>query len=241
MEGDLKDLEPYDRHRKLIGRYLGDRDGSQQPNGAAGRQPNVGLLTTDDVAALRDGHRFVRTEDDDCSNSWEVRLAKKYYDRLFREYCIVDLSLYKYGCLGMRWRTEAEVVEGKGQFQCGGKGCLKEYHELSSYEVNFVYMEGGDRKQTLVKARLCGECAGKMNYKRERATAAVRKAVNENGKAKKHRDLKKKRKERGREKGGGGAKKKRRGEKNRSNEGEGGGEKMSLDDWMEDCLEGMFE
>ena len=36
---------------------------------------------------------------------------------------MADLSRYKERQIGMRWRTEAEVVAGKGQFQCGAKRC----------------------------------------------------------------------------------------------------------------------
>ena len=39
--------------------------------------------------------RFIRTAEDDESRSWEVALAKKYYSKLFREYCIADLSRYQ--------------------------------------------------------------------------------------------------------------------------------------------------
>lgn len=42
-------------------------------------------------------------------------------------------------------------MDGKGQFRCGGKHCGQDHHFLSTYEVNFVYMESGERKQTLVK------------------------------------------------------------------------------------------
>ena len=34
----------------------------------------------------------------------------------------------------MRWRTQKEVVSGKGQFVCGAKGCDKRAG-LASYEV----------------------------------------------------------------------------------------------------------
>lgn len=36
--------------------------------------------------------------------------------------------------VGMRWRTEQEVVQGKGQFICGAKGC-DERRALASFEV----------------------------------------------------------------------------------------------------------
>jgi protein FRA10AC1 len=34
-------------------------------------------------------------EDNDEVDTWEKRLAKRYYDKLFKEYCICDLSNYK--------------------------------------------------------------------------------------------------------------------------------------------------
>lgn len=39
--------------------------------------------------------RFVRSEEDDTSDSWEVRMARRYYAKLFKEYAIADLSRYK--------------------------------------------------------------------------------------------------------------------------------------------------
>ena len=39
--------------------------------------------------------RFVRSEEDDSSDSWEVHMAKRYYAKLFKEYAIADLSRYK--------------------------------------------------------------------------------------------------------------------------------------------------
>ena len=54
------------------------------------------LSSTDknDFDVIREEMRFVWDEDD-LPNSWEKRLAKKYYDKLFKEYCICDLSFYK--------------------------------------------------------------------------------------------------------------------------------------------------
>jgi hypothetical protein len=45
-----------------------------------------------DVLSRRVGaNRFVRDAEDD-DGSWEKRLAKKYYDKLFKEYCLADMS-----------------------------------------------------------------------------------------------------------------------------------------------------
>ena len=52
--------------------------------------------------------------------------------------------------IALRWRIEKEVVDGKGQFICGNKKCNEE-EGLRSWEVNFAYMEHGEKKNALVK------------------------------------------------------------------------------------------
>ncbi len=102
--------------------------------------------------------------------TWERRLAKKYYDKLFKEYAIADLSRYEDGAIGLRWRTEREVVSGKGQFSCGAKRC-EQFNDLESYEVDFSYREAGEKKQALVKLRVCKACAARLNYRHARKKA----------------------------------------------------------------------
>ena len=50
-----------------------------------------------------------------------------------------------------------EVFSGDGQFRCGNKAC-RSAQDLSSYEMNFVYTEHDEKKEALVKLRLCPEC-----------------------------------------------------------------------------------
>lgn len=98
------------------------------------------------------------------NRSWEQRLAIRYYNRLFKEYALVDLTFYKVNKIGMRWRTEKEVVDGKGQFTCGEIHCdNRNTRELCSYEVPFRYTSrDGKKNLTLVKVRLCSACALKL-------------------------------------------------------------------------------
>ena len=56
-----------------------------------------------------------------------------------------------------------QVVSGKGQFSCSNKRCCEE-EGLRSWEVNFSYVEAGERKQALVKSRLCADCSYMLNY-----------------------------------------------------------------------------
>lgn len=50
----------------------------------------------------------------------------------------------------MRWQTEKEMINGKGQFMCSNRNCDEKKH-LRTWEVNFGYMEHGEKKNTLVK------------------------------------------------------------------------------------------
>jgi len=92
------------------------------------------------------------------------------FPALSTQYALVDLSRYKEGKLGLRWRTQGEVIAAKGQFECGnitkGKPCAAT-SSLHSYELNFAYVEQGQQKQELVKVRVCSHCAAKLNYRRQ--------------------------------------------------------------------------
>lgn len=66
----------------------------------------------------------------------------------------------------MRWRIEKEVIIGKGDTICSEKKCAKT-EDLQTYEVNFAYIEDELKKNALVKVKVCGFCAQKLNYKRK--------------------------------------------------------------------------
>lgn len=91
-------LNPYQIHQKLINDYILKRPGDTQK-----------LLVRDttndkrDIDVIRENHRFLWDEDGDQIDSWEKQLAKKYYDKLFKEYCIADLSRYKENKVSLPW------------------------------------------------------------------------------------------------------------------------------------------
>ncbi|KAL6125186.1 hypothetical protein ACLB2K_073245 [Fragaria x ananassa] len=140
----IRGLNAYERHNKFVKDYVSYYGGE--------KSSHVKLPVKTDQDTLREGYRFIRSEEDDMDTSWEQRLVKRYYDK----YCIADMSHYKSGKIGLRWRTEKEVVSGKGQFICGSKHCDKK-DALASYEasVNFSYYEAGENKQALVKLVTC--------------------------------------------------------------------------------------
>jgi len=166
----LLQLNAYDRHKQLVNTYQlyfpGSTAGIQRDNRNDKR----------DIDVIRDHHRFLWTESE-AEESWEVQLAKRYYDKLFKEYCIIDLSRYKENQFGMRWRVEAEVVTGKGQFVCASKKC-QERKKLRTWEVNFGYSEHGEKKNALVKCRLCFECSYKLNYHHKKKELTKKKKKN---------------------------------------------------------------
>ncbi|XP_062927775.1 protein FRA10AC1 isoform X3 [Mobula hypostoma] len=101
-------MDAYARHKKYINDYLLYYGGSKEDL----KRSTVNDKT--DLDVIRDNHRFLWTEGDETDMNWEKALAKKYYDKLFKEYCIADLSQYKHNKIGFRWRVDKEVISGKG-------------------------------------------------------------------------------------------------------------------------------
>lgn len=156
-QSHIRGLNAYDRHKKFMKDYV-------EIYGNKGDK-NRTLPIKTDQDTLREAYRFIPSEEDDMDSSWEKRLVKRYYDKLFKEYCIADMSRYKKGKIGLRWRTEKEVMSGKGHFTCGNREC-NEKDGLGSYEVNFSYVEADESKQALVKLVACNICAEKLVYKK---------------------------------------------------------------------------
>jgi protein FRA10AC1 len=125
-----------------------------------------------ELEILKRNHQFIR----ECgsASSWEDRICQKYYDKLFKEYCLGDFSRYKTGAIGLRWRTKEECVQGKGHFSCGNLKCDKVL-DLNSWEMNFAYLEHQEKKNALVKIRLCPDCSYKLHYKQMKEEKKMKK------------------------------------------------------------------
>ena len=149
----LRKMDAYTRHKELIRNYVKYYGGKLED---FNRDPSK---DKNDYTVLAENHKFLWEKD---ASTWEERLAKRYHDKLYKEYCIGDLSRYEEKRIALRWRTEKEVKDGKGQFVCGNKKCA-ERDVLSSWEVNFAYKEDNEKKNALVKIRLCPECSIKLN------------------------------------------------------------------------------
>jgi hypothetical protein len=117
-------------------------------------------LLPSDLVALQEKHQLIRDDAYDENNSadWKVRLARRYYNKLFREFAIIDLSQHLAGKYGLRWRTESEVLSGKGQTRCGSISC-ENSNVLNVYEMPFKYSEHGQIKRELIKVCVCSSCS----------------------------------------------------------------------------------
>ncbi|KAJ3416930.1 hypothetical protein HDV05_007988 [Chytridiales sp. JEL 0842] len=189
----LTTLNAYERHIKFVNDYMFHYQPSSFLDAQKKREASA--QGKSEVEILKEHHTFLRDEDEDQDEqeSWEKRLAKKYYDKLFKEYCLADLSRYQEGKIAMRWRTQKEVLDGMGQFSCGNLRCPSGFNVppkrgamfpsgstskpqreeekgrgLKSWEVPFAYKEHGTLKNALVKLRLCEGCGGMLNYKKDK-------------------------------------------------------------------------
>ncbi|XP_012672837.1 protein FRA10AC1 isoform X2 [Clupea harengus] len=167
-------MNAFDRHKKFVSDYILYYGGKKEDLNRSSDKDKR------DIDVVRENHRFLWRDEDEEDMTWEKDLAKKYYDKLFKEYCIADLSKYKENKFGFRWRTEQEVVSGNGQFLCGNKRCEKQ-EGLKSWEVNFAYVELGEKRNALVKLRLCPECSFKLNYHHKRKEVTRKKRQRSDG------------------------------------------------------------
>ncbi|KAK6535576.1 hypothetical protein TWF694_002031 [Orbilia ellipsospora] len=150
-----------------------------------GSVPSVSKGTTE-RDLLEQEFQFLR---DDADNGVESgrqdtakEIAKKYYDNLFREFALIDLSRWREGQVALRWRTKQEVLQGLGQFTCASLTCPRHAAPtedslefsldseegdgmvpLETIEMNFGYVEKGIKKNALVKVCVCEKCAGKLH------------------------------------------------------------------------------
>ncbi|KAK3120599.1 hypothetical protein QOZ80_9AG0690740 [Eleusine coracana subsp. coracana] len=229
-QSHIRGLNAYDRHQKFMKDYV-------QFYGH-GKNVDNSLPIKTDKDTLREGYRFILSEEDDMDSTWEKRLVKRYYDKLFKEYCIADMSQYKKGKVGLRWRTEKEVISGKGQFICGNRHC-DEKHGLGSYEVNFSYVEEGEQKQALVKLVACKRCAEKLAYKRQKEKEKEKQLSDERGIELKERDKRKRDHEESDDTSQDELDEKR-GRKRKDQKGTSSRNQGNKDDGFEEFLEGLF-
>jgi len=92
------------------------------------------IAAPSDWEQLRAHFQFVLPTDDNNNDdinknqkygsNWQERMVKNYHAHLYKEYVLADLSrVVDIGKIGLRWRTEKEVADGRGFRCCGNLMC----------------------------------------------------------------------------------------------------------------------
>lgn len=76
------------------------------------------IITEADHEILAEHYEFVPTE---STRTWQERMVQNYHQHLYKEYVLADFT--RKPQLGLRWRTQAEVENGRGSITCGNKHC----------------------------------------------------------------------------------------------------------------------
>jgi protein FRA10AC1 len=97
--------------------------------------------TTTTTTTANDNHRKK------YGSTWQERMVKNYHQGLYKEYVLADLSrVVEIGKIGLRWRTEVEVSNGRGFRSCGNLTCQSVSSTTMtniSTEVGGVAVNGG--------------------------------------------------------------------------------------------------
>jgi protein FRA10AC1 len=87
-------------------------------HGSSAMKPRPPIVTDYDVLKRHFRFTWRKGEDDDVT-TWGARMAKRYFDKLHKEFVLADLSRWKEGKVGLRWRVEREVgLNAMGQGRC---------------------------------------------------------------------------------------------------------------------------
>ena len=78
------------------------------------------IVSQADYAELERHHRFLPPE---SSATWQDRMVQRYHQHLYKDYVLADFRRAEQQQLGLRWRTETEVRQGRGSKTCGNKHC----------------------------------------------------------------------------------------------------------------------
>lgn len=99
------------------------------------------IINNADRAELERHYRFVpdqkpqqEQEQQQQPSTWQERMVAAYDEHLYKDYVLADLKYVDQRKLGLRWRTEKEVMEGKGSSSCGNKHCPS--HDIEQVTFN---------------------------------------------------------------------------------------------------------
>lgn len=88
LRSQMRYLNCYELHKLIVNEYI-----LRKPEDKKFLKRDTSKDRTD-YHVIRENHKFL-WKDDESPISWEEQFAKKYYEKLFKEYSIADLSFYK--------------------------------------------------------------------------------------------------------------------------------------------------
>uniref|UniRef100_A0A1I8FE58 AP2/ERF domain-containing protein n=1 Tax=Macrostomum lignano TaxID=282301 RepID=A0A1I8FE58_9PLAT len=127
-------MDAYSRHKMLVLRRAATLTSKGTPRATSETSTSSGSTTGSCGTAASEE-----------AGSWEQRLAKRYWTKLYKEYCIADLRGYKEGRVGLRWAHRAEVLSGRGSSPAAGKRCEQLTPGQTGGELSLT--EGGETKK----------------------------------------------------------------------------------------------
>ena len=123
-------------------------------------EPRKRKSTTDDADKLELArhYRFVPkpTSSDREQSTWQDRMVQHYHKHLYKEYVLADMSFVSEQRLGLRWRTQQEVAEGKGSASCGNKDCPSHgnLNDQKQLAAAIIVQKPSSAKETEERSRL---------------------------------------------------------------------------------------
>jgi len=144
------------KHHRLIWRSSEEEDNDCSDGYRKSHNPYTPLEEMDRVSLQKKARKRVAKQ-----------RARNVHKLLYKEFGLVDMSRYKKGQFGIRFRVEDEVFRGKGETTCGNKKCDVQ-DGLVSFQTPFSYMENEKLKSALIKLRLCPDCGYKLHYHQDK-------------------------------------------------------------------------
>ena len=122
------DRRSMSRKRKRKRRHSNDK---KRHNTKTSTSLTPAIAAPSDWEQLRAHFQFVLPSDDNndtnsqkYGSNWQERMVQNYHKCLYKEYVLADLSrVVDIGKIGLRWRTEKEVADGRGFRCCGNLMC----------------------------------------------------------------------------------------------------------------------
>eukprot|EP00527_Entomoneis_sp_CCMP2396_P007900 CAMPEP_0198149560 /NCGR_PEP_ID=MMETSP1443-20131203/47208_1 /TAXON_ID=186043 /ORGANISM="Entomoneis sp., Strain CCMP2396" /LENGTH=106 /DNA_ID=CAMNT_0043814641 /DNA_START=126 /DNA_END=446 /DNA_ORIENTATION=+ len=97
-------------------------------HGQSKKRKVAAIVTSEDHNELKKNFTFLPNREEQ-SKTWQGRMVLKYHAQLYKDYVLANTTrVFSHKQLGLRWRTEKEVQEGKGSTTCGNLQCPQQHN-----------------------------------------------------------------------------------------------------------------